>query len=270
MKVDFIIAGAQKCGTTALHHFLSKHPKVIGSDPKELDFFNYDVNFNKGFEYYHSHFPKPKLHQLRGFKFFEATPSYVNDRNVHETIDRMSKYNPKIKIIISVRDPIKRAYSAWQMYRKWIKEDKTDWWFDWMKERNGERPKAIKRTSEEYDDFYAFVERELASLDKGEQIESPVLKNGLYHKGIRAFKEKFDEQLLVLKNEDLNNNTPEELTKIANFLKLKPFNWDQFDSQKVLKGSYNSEMSNEVQIVLQEYYQTANEQLFNLTGIDYR
>lgn len=270
MKVDFIIAGAQKCGTTALHHFLSQHPKLIGSNPKELDFFNYDQIYSKGLEYYHSNFAKPKFYQFRGFKFFEATPSYVNDIHIEQTVNRIFKYNSKLKILVLVRNPIERAYSAWHMYRKWVNEGKTDWWFDWMEERMGTKPLAKKRTLEEYDDFHVFVIREIASLKKGEQLESPVLKNGFYHRGIKAIREKFDQKLFVVKNEDLNLNTPKELTKIANFLKLSRYDWNQFDSQKILKGRYETQMSVETHLLLKDFYQSANEQLFNLTGIDYR
>jgi len=39
MKVNILIAGFQKCGTSALHSFLSEHPNIIGSNPKELDYF---------------------------------------------------------------------------------------------------------------------------------------------------------------------------------------------------------------------------------------
>ncbi|MFW5879428.1 MAG: sulfotransferase domain-containing protein [bacterium] len=37
-KPDFMIIGAQKSGTSSLHHFLSQHPNVVGSKPKELHF----------------------------------------------------------------------------------------------------------------------------------------------------------------------------------------------------------------------------------------
>ena len=39
-KVDFLIIGAQKCGTTSLYNYLSYHPDIIGSKPKEVDYFS--------------------------------------------------------------------------------------------------------------------------------------------------------------------------------------------------------------------------------------
>ena len=40
-KIDFLIVGAQKSGTSALHVYLRKHPEIFGLDQKEVIFFNY-------------------------------------------------------------------------------------------------------------------------------------------------------------------------------------------------------------------------------------
>ena len=40
MLPNFIIVGAPKAGTTSLYHYLSEHPQVIMSDPKEVNFFS--------------------------------------------------------------------------------------------------------------------------------------------------------------------------------------------------------------------------------------
>src|SRR3954452_18491753 len=52
---DFIIIGAQKCGTTSLYHNLTKHPNVAPCFVKEVHYF--DVHFEKGRAWYQSHFP---------------------------------------------------------------------------------------------------------------------------------------------------------------------------------------------------------------------
>ena len=46
-KVGLFIIGAQKCGTTSLHHYLGQHPELTGSKPKEIDFFSYDGLYKK-------------------------------------------------------------------------------------------------------------------------------------------------------------------------------------------------------------------------------
>ncbi|PYL08078.1 MAG: hypothetical protein DME33_08405 [Verrucomicrobia bacterium] len=43
--LDFILAGAQKSGTTALHYFLSKHPDITMGDKQEIHFFDNEEIF---------------------------------------------------------------------------------------------------------------------------------------------------------------------------------------------------------------------------------
>ena len=39
---NFLIIGAAKCGTTALHHYLKQHPQVYMSPEKEPNFFAFE------------------------------------------------------------------------------------------------------------------------------------------------------------------------------------------------------------------------------------
>ena len=47
---DFLIIGAQKCGTTSLYHLLSQHPLVAPAAFKEPHFFSSEPIFNEGIE----------------------------------------------------------------------------------------------------------------------------------------------------------------------------------------------------------------------------
>ena len=53
---NFVIIGSQKCGTTALHAYLSRHPQISMSRPKELNFFIEERNWPRGVEWYQSQF----------------------------------------------------------------------------------------------------------------------------------------------------------------------------------------------------------------------
>ncbi len=269
MKVNLIISGTQKCGTTALYSFLSSHPKVIGSKGKEIDFFNYKENYNKGTKYYHSRFKQPLLHGIRGFKFFDASPSYLNDGDVLKTANRIYDYNSEIKIISLVRNPIYRAYSAWNMYRNRYYDGRSTWWFDWVEHRTGEKSNAIVRSKEEYDDFLTFITRELECLALNIAIECNVLRQGNYYNGIQIFKNIFKNNYVIIENEDLKSNTSSELKRIGEFLNLKAYNWEKFDNVKIFKGDYESKINEEALHLLKNYYNNANEKLFNLTGINY-
>lgn len=269
MKVDVLIVGFQKCGTSAVHSFLSKHPKIIVSKPKELDFFNYDENFNKGYPFYHSFFKKPIFPSLRGFHFLESSPSYIVDQNVLTTTKRIKKYNPEIKIIAIVRNPIYRAFSAWNMYRNLYIETNKNWWIEWVLKNGGSIENVIRRTEEEFYDFLIFLQNEIKAIENNKKIECPILKNGLYSKGIKIFKQEFKENFKIFSNENLNTNTGEVLKKIGGFINLKPFDWYQFNSDKYFKGNYNYSLKEDEKSLLYNYYKNSNEELRELTNIHY-
>lgn len=102
MKPTFIGIGAQKCASTWLYRILAEHPQVGVSADKELDFFSY--RYDRGFQWYERHFDgcAGKL------AFGEISPSYFAEPAVPE---RVSRYAPNVKVLVSFRDPIQRALS---------------------------------------------------------------------------------------------------------------------------------------------------------------
>lgn len=117
LKLDFIICGTQKSATTYLSRILSLQPQIQLSKKKELHFFDKEHNFPvlDKYESYHSHFDFSTT-CVRG----EATPIYMYWKPCMEHI---YQYNPNTKIIVSLRDPVKRAYSQWNMTIKKSKEE---------------------------------------------------------------------------------------------------------------------------------------------------
>ena len=94
-KLDFIVIGAQKSGTTSLHEYLSRHPEIGVGTKKELHYFDKDKYFKKGINYsdYHEFFDFKEGKKVYG----ETTPSYIYKEKF---IDRIKEYNPDIKLIV--------------------------------------------------------------------------------------------------------------------------------------------------------------------------
>lgn len=113
MKPRFIIIGAQKAGTSALFRMLIKHPQLLPPTHKEIHFFNKEEAYAKGLPHYLSHFPVQPVWQRR--YTFEATPAYLF--HAESTAPRIKQLLPKVTCIAILRDPVKRAYSAWNMFR---------------------------------------------------------------------------------------------------------------------------------------------------------
>jgi hypothetical protein len=118
MMVDFFIVGAPKCGTTSLHRYLDNHSSIFMSNPKETNFFSYDDIESDGLYYkekrienlddYEKIFESAGKEMIKG----EASVSYLYYPAVPRKI---YDYNSSAKIIIVLRDPIKRAYSHYLM-----------------------------------------------------------------------------------------------------------------------------------------------------------
>jgi Sulfotransferase domain len=106
-RPDFIIAGAPKCGTTALFEYLSKHPRIYMPRSKELNFFCTDLK-TTGVAYtpeeYRAIFAAAPAHCLTG----EASALYLYSAHA---IERAMSYNPNAKIIVTLRHPVEAAHS---------------------------------------------------------------------------------------------------------------------------------------------------------------
>lgn len=104
-KPDFIIAGTQKGGTTWLEHNLCQHAAFF-TPRKQLHFF--DQNFDKGMQWYCSHFSTVPAGVVCG----EKTTEYFDPANVDLVFDRIKECCPDTKIIVILREPVARATSA--------------------------------------------------------------------------------------------------------------------------------------------------------------
>lgn len=182
--LDFMWVGAEKAGSTWVADILSEHPQVSFSEPKEIQYFNKSAtfiqwyqnkNFSKWIEWYEKHF----LHCKKWNKIWEFSTIYLSD----DTVPKLIKETyPKIKIIITLRNPIERAYSQYQMYKNYFKKE----------ERN----------------FQTAIENEAEYIDKW-----------MYFKNISNYTKFFDrENILIILLDDIKKDPKKETNKIYKFL----------------------------------------------------
>ncbi|RMH01038.1 MAG: hypothetical protein D6706_02675 [Chloroflexi bacterium] len=118
-RVDFMIIGAQKCGTTSLAAQLAAHPQVCFARIKEPGFFNAVTDWQSRLDEYHRLFD-PLPGQLLG----EASTMYTFLPEWQGTPARLQAYNPDLKLIYIMRQPVERVISGYahDLVRGWIKE----------------------------------------------------------------------------------------------------------------------------------------------------
>lgn len=179
MLPNLIIIGAQKCGTSALHYYLSFHPEASMSRPKELNFFIKQRTWREGQDWYESHFTTES--KVLG----EASPNYTAYPHFRGVARRMHSFVPDAKLVYLVRDPIERIVS--QYVHNWVK-----------------RPGRISRKG-----IAATV------LEPG----STYIPRSSYFMQLEQFLGFYsDSQVLVLAQEELRDARPETLKKVFRFL----------------------------------------------------
>jgi hypothetical protein len=113
---DFLIIGGQRCGTTSLYFYLRAHPEVRSALSKEIQFFS--RHWSRGEGWYRAHFPMPapmvRRRQAAPLTF-EATPYYLFHPLAAE---RAAQVVPEAKLLVSLRDPVERA---WSHYRHMVR-----------------------------------------------------------------------------------------------------------------------------------------------------
>jgi hypothetical protein len=188
VRVDFVIGGTQKGGTSALDSFLRKHPEIcMPTTRKELHFFDREKE-NRDYNAYHANFKPQPQHRVIG----EASPIYM----YWETApDRIRNYNPKMKWILALRNPVERAFSAWNMETKRGKEKLSF-------------AEAIEREAERCREALPLQHRVYSYVDRG-----------FYAHQVRRLFDIFGrENVLALLSEELRNDHAKTLRRVFEFL----------------------------------------------------
>lgn len=195
---DFLIIGAYKSGTSALHHALQQHPQLF-LPRKEVNYFAFADGAG-------AHRPIPHgsvLTEKNYRKLFDAAPAdaLVGDSSPEymanpSACPRIAATIPDARLIAVLRNPIERAYSDFMMYRR---------------------------------DGYERCERFSDALDKQEARAARrdptgyYVSTGFYAAQLRPYFDLFPrEQMHILLHEDLRENEPHALAGVFEFLGVDP------------------------------------------------
>lgn len=246
-KFDFIIAGTQKSGTSALHYHLDQHPNITMAHAEEAHMINHP---HRHFFDDEERFARPPvdydfLH--RGIKFKRhslitgsCTPIYTYWK---PAMERIHDYHPGIKLIILLRNPIDRAFSGWNMYR----------------ERNQESlgfMEAVKEEKNRIREALPLQPRRYSYVDRGfyaDQME-------------RVFKFFPREQVQVIKFDDFRTRTRAVVTAVFEFLGVPPLETIANKEQNLIP--YERGMTKEERCYLYDIYREDITKLEALLGWD--
>ncbi len=247
---DFVIIGAQKCGTTFLYQLLVQHPHVKPAFAKEVHYF--DLNFRKGDNWYRSYFPL-QVRYSRKYITGEASPYYLFHPHAPR---RASAVVPDAKLIVLLRNPVDRAYSHYQHQVK--------------------RVKGEARETLTFEEAIEAEERmlpgEVSKMLQDEYYESSshrsrsYLSRGIYIDQLLAWSRFFQrKRMLILKSEDLFSDTTSVLGRMLDFLEIP--HWTPETVSIPNKREYTG-VSPLIRQRLDEYYKPQNQRLYEYLGVD--
>lgn len=113
MLPGFLVAGAQRSGTTTLYRLLVDHPCLVRpAFQKGIGYF--DVNYAKGPNWYRGHFPVKGVARVRTRSAgspvtFDSSGYYLYHPLAAQ---RIAQDLPEVKVVALLRDPVERAFSA--------------------------------------------------------------------------------------------------------------------------------------------------------------
>jgi len=209
-KVDFLIIGTQKAGTTSLFQYILQHPDIYFSEVKEVNYFVYDHLYAKGERYYHSFFSGYRTQKIIGSAYVHMLPCV-------KCVDRVYHYNPRMKFIVMLRNPSERAVSAYEYAIR-------NGWENAATTLHEALNLEDKRLSQEAYDLTYFY-------------------NGLYSRHLNNWMRRFPkENFLVLKQEDLRNEPLQTMNAIFDFLNIPHRNVDTSKKYNVASGVHNKRL----------------------------
>ena len=218
---NFIVAGFPKCGSTALHYYLNEHPEIFMPKQKELHFFTSSILAAQNQGPGDKEIKKTQIKTLKDYSkcyhnlkeevaIGDASPSYINYPSEYDKIKK-DLNNPKV--IVLLRDPIKRAYSNYLHLVRAHREQLG--FFEALKEEN-------KRKDSCYSDFWYYT------------------VNSLYADKIKRVKNVFSD-VLVITQEELSADTSATIKNIFRFLEVDDeFTPSNLDKRYNPGGTYKS------------------------------
>lgn len=198
VKPTFLIMGTQKGGTTSLYDAVTRHPMAGRATKKEVHFF--DRYYDRGMEWYEQQFDlKPHQSQIG-----EATPIYMYDPDVRH---RIATELPDVKVVVTLRDPVRRAYSHF-----------------WHSHRYG------RETVTTFEDAVALEVERLTTAPSRQRGWWSYLDRGRYIDQLEALEKNFGrDSICVVFLEEVRKDPEAEISTVLRHLNLDPELQESFE-----------------------------------------
>ncbi len=258
---SFMVIGVQKGGTSSIYSYLSQHPSILVPKTKELHYF--DTHNSTPKEPYLKNFPKSYFSRKITF---EATPRYIY---YPSTAQKLYEFNSKLKFIIILRNPVKRAFSAWNMYKQLAQNPKIINASKNLMKQNSLEQLYKYYFENNFPSFQDAITLELSNDFGSEIIEPSLVKRGYYKTQIETYLNFFPkESFLFIDFDSFKKETLLTLKQITNFLGISEFNYDFLNLEPMNKRTYDSKINENLYYLLLNHFQLKNKGLEELINLE--
>lgn len=232
-----------KGGTTALHDNLRRHPKI--KEGKEKEYHYYSLFYNKGRDWYESHFPKIKDSEYT----VESSPTYFSETTSLLIPSLIKNDFPNGKLILILRDPVIRAISHFNHLVK-INKIKELRKLDVNEFFDLDFSRAFSPTNT----VYWHLER--------------ILKVSNYLWPLHYYNQIFDKSnLLILTNQELRKDPKSTMDKVYAYLNLEPIYKKRYSKIRYSHKSEKLKVNDSTLQKLQKYLYPSYNQLIKTQGL---
>ena len=252
MLPGVLIVGAQRCGTTSMYRTLSQHPAVLKAVlHKGVHYF--DMNYDRGLGWYRAHFPLRSSARRAAMAAgdqaltFESSPYYM----FHPcAADRIARDLPDVKLLVLVRDPVERAYSAYahELARGFEFES-----FDRALELEPERLRGETERMAHEPSYLSHAHQHQAYLARGRYCEQLERLERVFGGG----------RIHVVDSGDFFTKPEPEYDAVLDFLGLRGHGYPEFERHN---ARARTEMSPVLRAALTSYFEPFDQQLTRWLG----
>lgn len=215
-RPNLFILGGQKCGTSALAHFLSQHPDICLAQGKEAHIFdNPDIDIYDAEQLDITY--QGKFTHANGQRYYcDATPIYAYWSDL---LPAIHNYQPDAKIIFMLRDPVERAISHYMMESGRAAESLS------ISRAFLSEAKRLRQAG--HDRSWNSVTRVASYLDRGRFSQQVAAINSVFP----------EKNILFLHNDSLRYQHQATLNKVCHFLDIEPIS---IAPENVFSGQYQA------------------------------
>jgi sulfotransferase family protein len=249
---SFVVVGAQRCGTTTIFQTLSDHPQVLRPVvDKGTDY--YTLHFSRGLDWYRAQMPlRATVHARSAHRgpaqVFEACTYYM----FHPlAVERMARDLPDAKLVVMLRDPVERAYSAYK--HEFARGFETEPDFSAALELEPARLSGEVEKMQNDIDYQSFSHRHHAYRSRGQFAEQLS----------RIYQHYPPAQVHVMQSESFFANPAREFARLTDFLGLRlwrPATFGQHNARP------SESMPQDARRLLTEHFREHNDALAALLG----